>query len=146
MILLNHTALHKLKVHGMSTYPDECCGILLGMDENGTRKVCDIFEIRNAMSTQRERRFLIPDDEYRRAEEFARQQGVQIVGLYHSHPDHPAEPSQFDLENALPWFSYVIVAVEAGIPAEVRSWRLRENRSQFDEEEFLVVEAECVHG
>jgi proteasome lid subunit RPN8/RPN11 len=146
MLQLNHTALHKLKVHGMSAYPEECCGILLGREENGSRSVCDVIELRNAMSEQRERRFLITDEDYRRVEAFAQDQRAQIIGLYHSHPDHPAEPSQFDLDNALPWLSYVIVAVEAGIPAAVRAWRLRDDRSQFDEEELVILETECVHG
>lgn len=146
MLQLSHTALHKLKVHAMNTYPEECCGILLGTERNHTRIVCDIFQTRNAGVESRERRYLIDPEEYSKAESFAAQQAVQIVGLYHSHPDHPAEPSQFDLEQALPWFSYVIAAVENGIPAAVRSWRLRDDRSAFDEEELVVTEGECVHG
>lgn len=146
MLQLNHTALHKLKVHAMNSYPQECCGILFGIERDGARLVCDIFEARNAGMENRERRYLIDPEEYHKAEDFATQQSVQILGLYHSHPDHPAEPSKFDLENALPWFSYVITAVENGIPAAVRAWRLRDDRTAFDEELFVVAEGECVHG
>lgn len=146
MLKLNHTALHKLKVHAMNAYPQECCGLLLGTERNSNRLVCDIIQTRNARTDTPQRRYLIDPEEYRKAEEFAARQSVHIVGLYHSHPDHPAEPSKFDLENALPWFSYMITAVEKGIPAAVRSWRLRDDRSGFDEEPFIVTEGECVHG
>ncbi len=146
MLQLNHTALHKLKLRAMHAYPHECCGILLGAERGNTRFVCDVLQTRNASADDLHRRYLIDPEEYRKAEEFAAQQSVHIVGLYHSHPDHPAEPSAFDLENALPWFSYVITAVEGGIPAAVRSWRLRDDRSAFDEEPVIVAEGECVHG
>lgn len=146
MLMLNHTALHKLKVHGLAAYPEECCGMLLGTEEGEVRKVCDVLELRNVEGKDRQRRFLVSANDYARAESFAEQQRVKILGIYHSHPDHLAEPSPFDLEQALPWFSYVIVAVEGGIPAVVRSWRLRDDCSRFDEEELVIVETECVHG
>jgi proteasome lid subunit RPN8/RPN11 len=72
----------------------------------------------------------------------ARSGGVEVVGLYHSHPDHPAQPSQFDLEHAMPWWSYVIVGVENGLPVAITSWLLREERLGFDEEPILIVEPE----
>lgn len=146
MLHLTHTALHKLKVHAMCSYPEECCGMVMGRQEGDTRRVCDILQARNAGIEQRERHYYIVPDEYRRAEAFAARHGVQILGLYHSHPDHPAEPSLFDLEHALPWFSYIIVAVEKGIPSAVRSWRLRDDRSHFDEESVETILSECVHG
>lgn len=146
MLQLSHTALHKLKVHAMQSYPEECCGILLGLEREDARIVCDVHEVRNAVVENRERRYLIDPEEYRKTEEFASQQSVQVLGFYHSHPDHPAKPSAFDLENALPWFSYVIASVENGIPAAVQSWRLRDDRSGFDEEPLVVTEGECVHG
>ena len=66
------------------------------------------------------------------------EQGAELLGFYHSHPDHPAEPSQYDLDHAWPVFSYVIVSVRAGKPGEMRSWRLRDDRSQFDEEDITM--------
>ena len=145
MIEMNHTAFHKAKLHAMQTYPEECCGVLLGTDNDTTRHVCDVLEIRNTKDENRTRRYLITPEAYKHAEEYAAKEGVQILGLYHSHPDHPAQPSQFDLDHALPWFSYVIVSVEKGIPAVTRSWLLRDDRSAFDEEELVVLDGEFIH-
>jgi proteasome lid subunit RPN8/RPN11 len=80
------------------------------------------------------RRFLVSPREYQQAEARARQFGAELVGFYHSHPDHPARPSQYDLDHAWPNLSYVIVSVQAGEPRDLTSWRLRPDRSQFDEE------------
>ncbi len=142
MLQLTHTAFHKVKLHAMQTYPEECCGVMLGIEQNGRRYVHDLLEIRNRKEENRERRYLILPEEYKRAEDHAARVGLQILGLYHSHPDHPAEPSQLDLDFALPWFSYVIVCVEAGIPAAVRSWLLRDDRSAFDEEKIEMLDGE----
>lgn len=133
-IALSHTAMHKIKVHAMEAYPEECCGILVGTDTGTGKAVYDAVRIGNAKQENRTRRFLITPEEYRRAEGAAGAEGLGVMGFYHSHPDHPARPSQFDLEHAWPWCSYIIVAVEEKIPAAVKSWVLKEDRSGFDEE------------
>jgi proteasome lid subunit RPN8/RPN11 len=134
MIALTHTALHKIKVHAMEAYPEECCGILVGTEREGGKEVYDVIRIGNAKDENRTRRFLITPAEYRRAEEAAGAEGLGVMGFYHSHPDHPARPSQFDLDHAWPWCSYIIAAVEERIPSAVKSWVLKEDRSGFDEE------------
>jgi len=83
---------------------------------------------------EKQRRYLIGPAEYRTAERYADERGKQLLGFYHSHPDHPAQPSTTDLEQAWPNLSYVIVSIQQGQPAELRSWRLRDDRSQFEEE------------
>jgi proteasome lid subunit RPN8/RPN11 len=138
MVTLSHAALHKMKVHAMQTYPEECCGLLLGRIEGTTKKVFDLIEISNARQAQRTRRFLIAPEDYARAEQLAKEKAVELVGWYHSHPDHPAKPSMFDLEHALPIWSSVIVSVEQGQPANVTAWLLKDNRSEFEEEEIQV--------
>jgi len=145
MLTLNHTALHKIKVHAMQTYPEECCGVLLGSDESGVKKVDKAVKIENAMEENRERRFLVTPESYRSIELQARQERLQVIGIYHSHPDHRAAPSTFDLENALPSWSYVIVSVESGIPSKVTSWLLKEDRSGFEEETMMVLDGEFKH-
>jgi proteasome lid subunit RPN8/RPN11 len=90
----------------------------------------------NTTDLERRRRFLIGPDEYRRAERHASDTGLEIVGFYHSHPDHPARPSQYDLDHAWPFFSYVIVSVREGVSGDMTSWRLREDRSAFDQEDL----------
>jgi proteasome lid subunit RPN8/RPN11 len=88
----------------------------------------------NEHGGERRRRFLIGPDEYRLAEKRAAETGRELLGFYHSHPDHPAVPSAFDLEHAWPNLSYIIVSVKKGTPDEMRSWRLKADRSGYDEE------------
>jgi cysteine synthase B len=121
----------EIRAHGAATYPDECCGVLLG-PKDGT--VSDTWRLDNSTDLERRRRFLIGPDDYRRAEARAAERGLEIVGFYHSHPDHPAEPSAFDLAHAWPNLSYAIVSIRGGAPREMRSWRLRADRSGYDEE------------
>jgi cysteine synthase B len=120
-----------IEAHGAATYPDECCGVLLG-PRDGT--VSETWPLDNSTGLERRRRFLIGPDDYRRAEAHAAARGLEIVGFYHSHPDHPAEPSAFDLAHAWPNLSYAIVSIRGGIPREMRCWRLRADRSGYDEE------------
>jgi cysteine synthase B len=128
---LPSAALAVIRGHGTETYPDECCGALLGPRQGD---VVEAFALPNETSGERRRRFLIGPDEYRQAERRATEIGQQLLGFYHSHPDHPAVPSAFDLEHAWPNLSYVIVSVKKGRPDELRSWRLKADRSGYDEE------------
>ena len=123
--------LERMRDHGARTYPDECCGALIALRPG---EVAEAFPISNTTDGERRRRFLIGPDEYRAAESRAAAIGGDVIGFYHSHPDHPAVPSAFDLEHAWPNLSYVIVSVRAGRAEEARSWRLRADRSTFDEE------------
>ena len=124
-----------VRAHGASTFPHECCGALLGRE--GVAQ--EAFALPNTTEEGPRRRFLVRPDDYRVAEKRAREQGLDLLGFYHSHPDHPAVPSQYDLDHAWPSFSYVIVSVMAGEPGDLRSWRLRDDRSQFDEEGILQI-------
>jgi cysteine synthase B len=120
-----------LRRHAARIYPNECCGALLGPTAG---RVTQAFPLDNTFPDTQRRRFLVGPEEYRRAEARALDTGLQLLGFYHSHPDHPAEPSQFDLDHAWPNLSYLIVSVRQGQPKEARSWRLKVDRSAFDEE------------
>jgi proteasome lid subunit RPN8/RPN11 len=120
-----------LRRHAARIYPNECCGALLGPK---TGRVTQAFPLDNTFPDTQRRRFLVGPDEYRRAEARATDTGLNLLGFYHSHPDHPAEPSQFDLDHAWPNMSYLIVSVRQGQPKEARSWRLKKDRSAFEEE------------
>jgi cysteine synthase B len=125
-------AAHESMVaHAASCYPEECCGVLIG---SASDRVIDAVPLENVQPDNRQRRFVIDPAAYRAAEALADSRGQVLVGFYHSHPDHPAEPSAFDLEHAWPNFSYPIVAVRDGHAAAMRSWRLRADRAAFDEE------------
>jgi cysteine synthase B len=119
-----------IRRHAAAIYPDECCGALIG-----TRgEITSVLPLDNLSDGEKQRRFLVTPADYQRAEAHAAGQRADLLGFYHSHPDHPAVPSQFDLDHAWPNLSYVIVSVRSGRPEELRSWRLRTDRSAFDEE------------
>ena len=129
LIVSNDAATH-IQNHGRETYPHECCGALIGIDNF----VGACFSLPNTTEEGARRRFFVNPHDYRAAERHATESGSTLVGFYHSHPDHPARPSQYDLDHAWPVFAYVIIAVEKGEPGAMTSWRLREDRSAFDEE------------
>ena len=134
---LTPPVLDIIRSHAGASYPDECCGALIGARD---RQVHTALPIGNTSANERHRRFVVGPDDYRRAEAAATASGAQLLGFYHSHPDHPARPSTFDLEHAWPNFSYVIVSVIAGRSQEVRSWRLRPDRSRFIEEQIVALD------
>ena len=117
-----------IRRHGAETYPDECCGALIEKDG----RIVEACRLPNTTPAGARRRFHIGPGDYRLAEARATALGGTLAGFYHSHPDHPAAPSQHDLEQAWPNLTYIIVAVAAGVPRELTAWRLREDRSAFE--------------
>ena len=136
LIVSENVAVY-IQNHGRETYPNECCGALIG--NNNVVGKC--FSLPNKTEEEPRRRFFVSPDDYRAAEQRATKFGHELIGFYHSHPDHPAHPSQYDLDHAWPMFAYVIIAVEKGEPGVMTSWRLREDRSAFDEEHVRVVKS-----
>lgn len=122
--------------HGEQTYPHECCGFMLGRVVDGTKIIEEVKAVENARLDSPRNRYLIPPDEVVRGDRYARERGLDILGFYHSHPNVAARPSEFDREHAWPWYSYVIVSVQEGAAAELHSWVLRDDRSQFEPEEI----------
>lgn len=131
---LSPQAEGEIRAHARAEYPYECCGALFGTEQGEQRRVHYALRLANERMDERERRFFISPQQVLMAERRARQEGLLLLGFYHSHPDHPAVPSEYDRQHALPWYSYVIVSVQQGEPGELRSWRLRDDRSAFDEE------------
>ena len=129
---LNAQVEAAIRAHGAETYPNECCGALIGRDG----VVSEAFALPNTTDEGPRRRFMVRPQDYRSAEKRASEVGAELLGFYHSHPDHPARPSQYDLDHAWPFFSYVIVSVREGVSEDMTSWRLREDRSAFDPEEL----------
>ena len=118
-----------IRAHGHETYPHECCGALIGRDG----VVAEILALPNTTEEGPRRRFLVRPSDYREAERRATELGAELLGFYHSHPDHPAKPSQFDLDHAWPNFAYVIVSVMSGAARDMTVWYLQDDRSRFDE-------------
>ncbi len=134
MLMLQSEADMDIRRHGRESYPEECCGALIGRDGS----VVEAMRLPNLMGEEARRHFLVGPVEYQVAEKRATEMGGKLMGFYHSHPDHPARPSQNDLEQAWPTFLYVILAVQDGKPGTMTSWRLREDRSAFDEQTVAV--------
>ena len=132
----------QIRSHGAETYPHECCGALLGREvADDLRQIVALFPLVNRRDDSPRNRFSVTSDDVRDAEKAARQQGVDVLGWYHSHPDHPAKPSQYDQDHAWPWYSYVIVSVANGEPQNMTSWRLADDRSQFTPEDLEIRES-----
>ncbi len=128
--------LRRIHQSGEEAYPEEGAGFLLGVEG----RVADILALPNAReATARNNRYLITPEDYLRAEVTAEQRGLSLIGVFHSHPDHPNCPSEFDRDWAQPFFSYVITSVQSGKAEQSRSWRLAEDRSQFVEEEIQIL-------
>jgi proteasome lid subunit RPN8/RPN11 len=137
-----------IRRHGEQTFPHECCGALIGSGDEVTTAV----PLPNTTEEGPRRRFLVRPSDYRMAERRAGELGGALLGFYHSHPDHPARPSQFDLDHAWPTFAYVIVSVMAGASRVMTVWYLRDDRSSFNEGELHGDEnsdsdtASAIHG
>jgi proteasome lid subunit RPN8/RPN11 len=139
MILIDSEPLAEIKTEGIRIFPDECCGFLFGYEQaDGTRTISKIWIVDNVKSGDKRRRFQISPKDYMQAEKFALANGVLLLGIYHSHPNHPAIPSEHDRVAAQPWFSYIIISVMHGQFDHIRSWRLND-ASQFEEENISSV-------
>ena len=132
--------LEQIRNHGQQAYPYECCGFLLGKREGNTNVLSEVYAAENERQESRETRYLITPQQYRRSDDYARSRGLGIIGYYHSHPDHPAAPSGYDLDHSCwPGESYIIVAVERGKAAALNSFT-KPDYSRFEQEEILIEE------
>jgi proteasome lid subunit RPN8/RPN11 len=153
---LNHAQMEAIRQHGAQDYPFECCGVMLGKANGVCKQVAEIVPLKNlrndparaqeflpvddpARETERNR-FLIDPLDQLRVEKEARARGLEVLGYYHSHPDHPAWPSIYDREHAWPWYSYVIILVERGSAKDLTCWVLAEDGGNFCPEPVEVVE------
>lgn len=124
--------------HAIETYPEECSGVMVGMRaEDGTKVVVDVWPAENTHEDERSCRFLIDPLVYMRFEKQADERDLEVLGVYHSHPDHPAKPSEYDREHAWPGWSYVIASVGKENVEDMRSWVLKNDRSGYEEETIV---------
>lgn len=131
----------RIEGHGVETFPYECCGALLGRDDDAGREVKELFALSNHRDDSPRNRFEITPEDVLLAERTAREMKLDLIGWYHSHPNAPARPSEFDREHAWPWYSYIIVSIRDGAPKEMTSWRLQDDRSAYDSEAIESVTA-----
>ena len=161
MIRLSETQKRAIGAHGAEAFPRECVGVLLGDVENDVKIVREVRRFANTFAPDadfersildgaeqqtaevsevgQERRYLVaPDDMFRLMQE-ERRTKVKVLGFYHSHPNHPARPSEYDRVWASPWYSYLIVSVQNGVPADLTAWVLRDDQDAFSEEHIETV-------
>ncbi|MDR2941812.1 MAG: M67 family metallopeptidase [Treponema sp.] len=129
-----------IRTDGETAYPNESCGVLIGeVDNAGVKTVKRTLSIDNAREDgEQYHRFLITPEEMLRAEQTARAMKLDVIGFYHSHPDHPSAPSGYDKDHALPFYSYVIVSVDGGKAQILTSWELADDRSDFVQENINI--------
>ncbi|HEY0679648.1 MAG TPA: M67 family metallopeptidase [Chitinophagaceae bacterium] len=136
MISIESIAKEQMIKDAVRNFPDECCGFFYGTeDETGNRMISEVLIVDNAKEGDKRKRFEVSPKDYLKAEQFAEESGLDLLGVYHSHPDHPAIPSEHDRKSAQPYFSYIIISVYGKEIKDIRSWRLN-NEFQFEEEEI----------
>jgi proteasome lid subunit RPN8/RPN11 len=140
MIYLSEEHIKQIEAHGERTYPSECGGMIIGhFDTEKGKRVVELLPMENAMeASQQHNRVLILPKDVLRAERFARGKKLDVIGYYHSHPDCAAVPSQFDLDHALPVWTYIIVSVESGKAVDIRAWEMENDRSKFNGEKIFT--------
>jgi len=144
-LYLSSDILTAIQAGGVVAYPEEGAGLLLGQDDGERRVALAILSLENAREdSARHNRYLIEPRDMLRGEQEAMRQGLDVIGVYHSHPDHPNQPSEFDREWALPWYSYVITSIRKGHADGSRSWRLSEDRAAFIEEEIKIEQTSTI--
>ena len=151
---LGHEQREAIRQHSVRDYPNECCGVLLGKVEGDAKHVAEVVALKNlrhdpsraqellpvddpGRETERNR-FLIDPLDQLAVEKDARARGLEVLGYYHSHPDHPARPSDYDRVHAWPRYSYVIISIERGAPKDLTAWVVAEDRSTFYVEEVEI--------
>ena len=137
MLQINSSIKKLLTEDALRTFPDECCGFLLGIEKNGNRFIEQIIVINNAKEGDKRRRFEITAADYLKAERHAEENNLTLLGVYHSHPNHPSVPSEHDRVVAQPFFSYIIIAVQENELVSLQSWRLNDD-FQFEEEKLII--------
>ena len=135
MLVIEKKPLNEMYQDALQSFPDECCGFFFGRESNDERMVTDILVVNNSKEGDKRRRFEISPKDYLNAERFADENELQLLGVYHSHPNHPAIPSEHDRVAAQPCFSYIIISVMENEIADTRSWQLNDDL-QFEEEKI----------
>ena len=126
-VFIEPSALNTMVKHLESTYPSEGCGFLFGYETSKYRKISLARPVNNSKQGDQSRRYVIDPRDYLAAEKYAMVHQIGLVGIYHSHPDYPAGPSTYDLEQAVPYFSYVILSILKGVQGDITSWQLNES-------------------
>lgn len=143
-LVLGARHVSAIRRHGEADYPAEACGLIGGAVEAERKIVVQLVPLVNRRTDSARNRYLIDPESFRHGEERLERDGLEVIGVYHSHPDHPPVPSTFDREHAWPRLSYVIVGVSRGAASEMKSWVLADDRGSFEEEQITNEERKAV--
>ncbi|MCP4267916.1 MAG: M67 family metallopeptidase [Candidatus Brocadiaceae bacterium] len=140
MIHINQHLINKMLVEARTAYPHECCGLIVGNIKDSGKVVHDVCPVENKNKVRAADRYEIDSKEFDRIDREASKKGWNIIGIYHSHPDHPAAPSDFDKECACVWteYSYIIISVKNGVDDDLRCWRFDSGKKEVGEEEVKI--------
>ncbi len=144
MLVLEPRHAAAIRRHSEADYPFEACGLIGGTVEGDRKVAVQLVPLTNRRTESARNRYLIDPNAFRRTQEKLGRDGLDIIGVYHSHPDHGPAPSAFDREHAWPWLSYVIVSVGRGRAGDMKSWVLSGDRGAFDEEPTTIEERKVV--
>ncbi len=141
MLIIPKKIFDDISEHSKDSYPEECCGILVGSDRDGDRIITESHRAKNVAEERRHERYLIDERKLIDVMKTVRGSGVDVIGFYHSHPDYPSRPSGFDTETAAwPGYSYLIASVEKDGVASARSWVMPDDEGEFVEEPMKIEE------
>jgi proteasome lid subunit RPN8/RPN11 len=141
MIQIKRTAWDVMVQHARATYPNECCGAMLGVSDDGSKRVVLAVPLKNAFAGPQADRYELRPEDLLRADREARTHGMDLVGIFHSHPDCDAYFSATDLKNSCPWYSFVVISIRQGEYDHSNSWLPNTEQTEAIQEE-MKVEAE----
>ncbi|MHA2249049.1 MAG: Mov34/MPN/PAD-1 family protein [Candidatus Kariarchaeaceae archaeon] len=139
MLNISNEEIEKIKAHGEETFPEECCGVIIA-NTNNLQYIIESRPMRNTNAGSRNTRYNIDPLDLIKLEDELDRKNQTMLGIYHSHPNHPAKPSKFDLEHAWPNLSYIVLSVKDGKSIECTAWRLDKTRTSFEEESINICE------
>ena len=148
MIHINQHLVNKMLKESKTAYPHECCGLLVGNSNDSRNVVHEVYPVENKNKVRAVDRYEIDPKEFDRIDREATKKGWNITGIYHSHPDHPAEPSAFDKECACVWteYSYIIISVKEGVDDDLRCWHFDSGKQEIEEEEVKISRRNFIIG
>ncbi len=140
MIHINQHLINRMLKEAKTAYPHECCGLIVGNISDTGKVVHEVYPVENKNKVRAADRYEIDSKEFDRIDREATGKGWSIIGIYHSHPDHPAAPSAFDKECACVWteYSYIIISVKDGLDDDLRCWRFDTGKKEVEEEEVKI--------
>jgi proteasome lid subunit RPN8/RPN11 len=137
MIEIEDQPWREMVAHARKTYPNECCGAMLGTVDNGSKRVAIAMPLENASAGSQQQRYELRPEDLLNADREARRQKMDLIGIYHSHPDCGAYFSETDLKNSCPWYSFVVLSIQKGEFDHANSWLPNPDQTAAEKEELI---------